>query len=276
MTKQNSTQDDFWTKAIHLVDLLAKPLVVISAVALLVEKELSLRNGWENSLEAPWGFLWGERLIAGLFTLEVLIRWWRSNPSYYGAPDTAYPLNVWGVIDLLAIVPFWVGFICPVEYLGMVRTLRMLRLLKFFRYSRGLQLTALKFYRAYHNMKGLVFSLGIVWVFFAVVCLELEHTKQPDKFGSLLDVAWFTIVTGTTVGYGDASPVTFAGKVFVGMMLVPIIGSFGMAISAFSAACDAVQELEDDPKIDPIEEWGKEREKMRTRRKAERDYSMLE
>ncbi|MEO2010169.1 MAG: ion transporter [Pirellulaceae bacterium] len=274
--EQNTQQHDIWDKAVHVVDLLVRPLVVISILLFLVEKELSLRNDWANSYESPWYYLWSERVIGVLFTLEIFIRWWRSNPFYYGAPDTSYPCNVWGLIDFVAIVPFWVGFICPVEFLGLVRSLRILRALKFFRYSRSLQLTALKFYRAYHNIKGLVFSVGIMWLFFAIVCLELERHDQPEKFGSLLDVAWFTIVTGTTVGYGDVSPSTFAGKVFVGLMLVPIIGSIGMAISAFSNACDTVQDLEDDPDIDPLEEWKKDREKMRNRRKLNSNYNMLE
>lgn len=267
---------DFWEKTINFIDWVAKPLIVVSIVMLLVEIELSLRNGWQDSYQSPWYYLWTERVIATLFTIEIMVRWWRSNPFYYGAPDTTYPFNFWGFIDAVAVIPFWIGFICPVEYLGIVRTLRILRALKFFRYSRGLQLTALKFYRAYHNLKGLVFSVGIVWLFFAIACLELERKEQPESFGSLLDVAWFTVVTGTTVGYGDASPVTIYGKIFVGVMLVPIIGSIGMAISAFSNACDSVQALEDDPSIDPIAEWKKERKRIKERRKLEKDYRMVE
>ena len=133
-----------------------------------------------------------------------------------------------------------------------------------------------EFYRAYHNLKGLAFSIGIMWLFFAIVCLELERAGQPDEFGSLVDVAWFTIVTGTTVGYGDASPSTFFGKLFVGLMLIPIIGSIGMAISAFSNACDTVQKLEDNPDIDPLEEWKKEHEKLRARRQVNNAYKMKE
>lgn len=268
--------DDTWTKVIAVIDATAKPLILFSVVMFLIEKELSLQYGWSDSYQAPPFFLWSERCVAFLFTMEVVVRWWRSNPLYYGAPNTSYPFNIWGLIDILAVLPFWIGFLCPIEYLGLVRTLRTLRLLKFFRYSRGLQLTALKFYRAYHNLKGLAFSIGVLWLFFAIVCLELEQPNQPDKLGTLVDVAWFTIVTGTTVGYGDASPSTFYGKLFVGLMLVPIIGSIGMAISAFSNACDAVQELEDDPAIDPLDEWRKERERMRARRKLNRAYRMLE
>jgi len=270
------TKQDLWTTIIKWVDRLAKPLIIISIILYLVEEELSLRHGWHDSLEAPKIFLWSERIIACLFTVEFFIRWIRSNPTYYGAPTTSYPFNIWGFIDFIAIAPFWAGFFVPAYLLGAVRAMRILRLAKFFRYSRSLQLTALKFYRAYHNLRGLVFSVGIIWLFFAVMCLTLEKEAQPDSFTSLIDAAWFTIVTGTTVGYGDTSPITIWGKIFVGLMLVPIIASIGMAISGFSNACDAVQEAEDDPSIDPLQVWKEEREKAKARAKADRDYYMEE
>lgn len=265
--------EERWNAVIRWIDHVAKPLTVISVVLYLIEGELSLRNDWDNSYESPWYFLWAERGVAILFTLEIVARWWRSNPRFYGAPNTAYPFNVWGGIDVLCVAPFWVGFVVPVSWLGVVRTFRILRLLKFFRYSRNLQLTALKFYRAYHNLKGILFSVGMVWLFFAVLTLNLEHGRNPD-FDSLSQSAWFTIVTATTVGYGDMSPVGPWGKVFVGLMLVPIISTMGMAFAAFANASDSVQQLEDDPNIDPIEEWQKERDRMRRRRQVDRQYQM--
>ena len=59
-------------------------------------------------------------------------------------------------------------------------------------------------------------------------------------------------------------------------MLVPIISTMGMAFAAFANACDTVQQLEDDPDIDPIAEWQKERERMRKRKSANRKYRMNE
>lgn len=275
MTQNNNgPRQDVAERIISLVDLIIKPLVVISIGMFLIELELSLHYEWENSLDAPKIFLWSERFIAVLFTAEFFARWWKHNPFSYSAPHNNYPFSVWGFIDFIAIVPFWAGMFVPVEYLGVVRSLRILRSLKFFRYSRELQLTALKFYRAYHNMKGLFFSIGFLWLFFAVICLELEREQQPETFGSLMDAAWFAIVTGTTVGYGDAFPVTIYGRLFVGLMLVPIIGSIGIAISAFTNACDAVQTLEDDPTIDPIKEWQRERERIVQRKRANRVYRM--
>ena len=272
----SKVSEERWNVAIRWIDHVAKPLVVFSVVLYLIEGELSLRNHWDGGYESHSFFLWSERVIASLFTLEIFVRWWRSNPTFYGAPNTSYPFNIWGAIDVLCVAPFWIGFLVPTSMLGIVRTFRIFRLLKFFRYSRTLQLTALKFYRAYHSFKGVAFALGVVWLFFAVICLNLEHKAQPDKFGSLLDGVWFTVVTATTVGYGDASPISLWGKVFVGLMLVPIISTMGMAFSAFSNACDTVQELEDDPNIDPIEEWKKERERVQQRKKADRTYHMDE
>ncbi len=266
------SKSDFWTVLIKAVDFCVKPLIFLTIILLLVEIELSYKYGWTSSKDAPPIFLIAERFIAGVFTLEILIRTVRANPLYHNSQNSLYPFNIWGLIDILAVLPFWLGFICPVQYLGLVRSCRILRALKLFRYSRGLQLTALKFYRAYHNMKGIVFSTGLIWLFFALICFELERNAQPEKFNSLLDAAWFTVVTGTTVGYGDISPVTFAGKVFVGLMLIPIIGTIGMVIAAFTSACDVVQKMEDDPNIDPIEEWHKEKQKMKEIRNLNKDY----
>ncbi|MAD80752.1 MAG: hypothetical protein CMJ50_07915 [Planctomycetaceae bacterium] len=267
---------DHRSAIIRWIDVCAKPLVVVSVAMYLIEGELSLRNDWDNSYESPSYFLWMERGIAGLFTLEIVARCWHRMSTVQSAPISSYPFNVWGAIDLIAVAPFWIGFFVPTAMLGVVRTLRVLRLLKFFRYSRTLQLTALKFYRAYHDLKGIAFSLGIVWLFFGVVCLNLEYPHQPEKFGSLVDAAWFTIVTATTVGYGDAAPIGIWGKVFVALMLIPVISTMGMAFSAFANACDSVQAIEDDPDIDPIEEWRKELKRTRLRKLADRKYRMDE
>ena len=261
---------------IQWIDVIAQPLVIISVILYLVEGELSLRNNWENSYDSPLAFLYLERAIAALFTTEIIVRWWRSKSRSDEGAGASYPFNVWGAIDLICVLPFWIGFFVPFETLGIIRTFRILRLLKLFRYSRNLQLTALKFYRAYHNLKGTLFALGVVWLFFAVVTLNLEHPEQSEKFGSLLDGAWFTIVTATTVGYGDASPTSVWGKVFVGLMLIPMVSTMGMAFAAFANASTTVQELEDDPEIDPIEEWKKERERMKRRKAANRNYQMKE
>lgn len=280
-------------KIIQFIDLIAKPLVLISILMYLVEEELSLRFSWQNSRESPWIFLWSERFVACLFTIEFIVRWFRAETQIdkdlktdsgaeiarrlrTGDPRYRYPFTLLGVFDFIAIFPFWIGFFVPTSWLGLIRTLRILRLLKFFRYSRSLQLTLIKFYRAYHNIKGIAFSVGIIWLFFAVVCLKLEYNSQPENFGSLFDAVWFTIVTGTTVGYGDSFPVSLPGKIFVGLMLVPIIATIGASIAAVNAAFDKVQAEEDDPSIDPLEVFNKERDRLKHIKELNRQYRTKE
>ncbi|HIK91012.1 MAG TPA: hypothetical protein EYG03_03335 [Planctomycetes bacterium] len=87
------------------VDKVTKPVVVISVILYLVEIELSLRNHWGNSHESPSFFLWSERLIAGLFTFEIFIRW-RRQRLRSDEMTTRYPFSIWGAIDLLCIAAF--------------------------------------------------------------------------------------------------------------------------------------------------------------------------
>lgn len=261
-----------WEALIDWVDLVTKPIIYLSVILLLVETEWGLREGWTNSYQSPAFFLWSERIFVLVFTVGILARWVVSNPTYYGTENTRYPLDIFGFIDVLSVLPFFIGFLVPEEWLGLVRTLRILRLFMLFRYSRDLQLTALKYYRAWHNCRGVVLSFMIPFLFFGMVFLALEHEAQPEEFNSLVQVAWFTVVTGTTVGYGDQSPVTVVGKIFVGMMLIPMIASLGMIISAFSEAATRVQEMEDDPDVDPIHEFRLERQRRRTRKMSGKEY----
>ncbi len=71
--------EDRWNTVIRWIDKLAKPFVIVSVVMYLIEGELSLRNDWNNSYESPPYFLWSERVIAVLFTVEIVVRWWRSS-----------------------------------------------------------------------------------------------------------------------------------------------------------------------------------------------------
>lgn len=140
--------------AIDVIDRLVKPLVWYSIAMLALECHLYPDTGSRSN--HPF-FLWSEWVVASVFTLEFFLRWFRH------AGQRFYPRTAFGVIDLIAILPFWVGFIPAVAgSLHLVRTLRVFRMLKFFRYSRGLQLMALRFYRAYFNLRPLMLATLMV------------------------------------------------------------------------------------------------------------------
>src|SRR5437868_7046086 len=102
-------------------DPLLKLLIWLSVALYLIE----LQTGSVNSRQGHPLSLWTERVIASVLTLEYIVRLMLLGLRYARSPL--------GLIDLAAVLPFWVGFFVPARWLGVVRALRVLRLLKYFR-----------------------------------------------------------------------------------------------------------------------------------------------
>lgn len=228
------------SESISKADVGLKFLIFYSVGMYLFE----MVQGTANSLESPAFFLWSERIVAALFTLEFVWRWKR-------APKT-YPKSAMAVVDLVAIIPFWIGFFVPTSWLGIIRTMRVFRLVKLFRYSRGLQLVALGFYRSFRQLKYLAFPVVIAVIFSTVAMYEAEHIAQPDAFDGLFNAFWFTTVTVTTVGYGDISPVTMPGKLIAMLTFLTVLSLFAGFIGVVGNAMSKVLDEEVDPDVDPI------------------------
>lgn len=239
-------------QVLAIVDRYLKFIVLFGTTIYLVE----ISTGVSDSYHSHPFFLWTERVIASIFTLEYVLRWIDDAHDNVG---WHYPYSPLGIIDLISILPFWVGFFVPVSFLHLIRTLRIFRLLKFFRYSRSLQLVALGFYRAWPALKPLCFSQMIIGMFCTVFIFEIESVAQPEKFRNLLDAAYFTMVTVATVGYGDLSPVTPLGKMATMFTILTALAVFAGMLGVLGSSFFKVMEEEIDPNIDPIEEYHKEK-----------------
>jgi len=250
MTQQKKYADFF-----PYLDNIIRPLVWYSVIVYIVE----ITTGSERSLTGHPFFLWSERIVACVFTFEYLIRWYRDN----GIKVSGYPKSALGIIDLLSVLPFWVGFAVPVSWLPIIRATRILRLLKYFRYSRSLQLVALGFYRTLPQLKALGFAMFIVGLFCAVAVYEAERHAQPEQYNNLFSAIWFTIVSASTVGYGDISPITLLGRGITIIMLVVTLALFGGIIGTLGSSFAKVLEEEADPTIDPIALFTKEKTKRK-------------
>lgn len=250
-------------KTLKLIDTVARPLVWISVILYLIE--LTLRT--ENSLESPSYFLWTERIIAGIFTLEYILRIYNDRTAPDDHPDFLtgnYTTSPLGIIDLFSVLPFWIGFFVPIQWTGVIRTLRIIRFGKFFRYSRHLQLVALGFYRAWPNLKALLFAFLIVGIFNTVLVHELEKKAQSDAFGDIGNCAWYVLVSATTVGYGDMSPSTHLGKLAASFtLLIPALMIYASIVGVVGAEFVKVVDEERDPTIDPLELFHTELERQR-------------
>lgn len=244
------------------LDPLCKVLIWYSILLYLIEIHL----GSANSRAGYPFFLWSERGVACFFTLEYLFRIYR-NPRQY-------PRSALGIIDALAVIPFWVGFFVPWEWLGVVRAARILRLLKYFRYSRSMQLVALVFYRVQQQIKSLAFAMVIVILFGAVTLYECEKNAAGTKFDSLFDS--FIKVALTTMNCAAVDPVTVSGKIFALLVFIPAMvifaGLIGVLASAFA---DVLGEFVN-PATDPYELFEQARRENAKVQRLESSYRSLD
>lgn len=181
-----------------------------------------------------------ECLTVALFTGELLLRLWLA-PDGLHDPVKArlgYLLSIYGVIDLIAVLPFFAAMIFPMDA-DWLRVLRLLRVLKLARYVPALGLFA----EVVRNerrplMAGLMVMLVLLLVNSAIM-YALERKAQPNSFSSIPHAMWWCIVTMASVGYGDMTPMTTAGKVFGGMVMLLGIAMFaipaGILATGFAA-----------------------------------------
>ena len=195
------------------VEGLLKALIVYSVIMYICEIDVEQTH---HSLEGRPFWIWSERIVASVFSIEVVLRWRRRGSSYL--------FSRMGLIDLISICPFWLGFLLPASALHLVRTMRILRLFKFYRYSSAMRQFLLGLSKARRRLAGTGMVLLILMLFSAVGMYELEGQAQPDQFGRLSDSLWWTTVTFTTVGFGDAYPVTLPGKFFAQVMMILGLG----------------------------------------------------
>ncbi len=169
-----------------------------------------------------------------IFTIEYIIRVWGS------CPRKGYILSFFGIVDLFAILPFYLVLGIDLRNLRAMRILRLVRIFKLARYSTAMR----RFHRAF------VISKEEIVLFMITACIMLyfsgmgiyyfEHNAQPEVFTSMFDGLWWAVATLTTVGYGDAYPITAGGKIFTFFILIIGLGIIavptGMVASALAKA----------------------------------------
>jgi len=188
--------------------------IVLNLVAISLESVDSLAE-----LYHPYFFAF-ELLSVGVFGLEYALRLWAA-PASGAAPTPLrarlrYALSFHGLVDLIAILPSLVAFFATGADLRWLRVLRMLRLFKISHYNSALEdlFSAL---REERSSFAAALYLFLIAFFIASTLMHLaERTLQPEHFGSIPAAMWWSIITLTTVGYGDVSPLSILGKIIGG------------------------------------------------------------
>ena len=164
-----------------------------------------------------------DQVILALFTVEYFVRLWSARRRL------RFIFSIYGLIDLLAILPFLLGAF-DIRFLRLIRWLRILRLARFFEQKT--------WFGQLSGYEGLIFG-RILFTLFSIIFIysgaiyQAEHVTNGENFSTFLDAVYFAVVTMTTVGFGDITPVTEAGRgltiamILTGIALIPTqVGNF--------------------------------------------------
>lgn len=189
-----------------------------------------------------------------IFTVEYILRIWTADLQYpeYGVIKSRlkYIFSFMAIIDLLAILPYYLPFITNVDFRSL-RTLRLFRMLRIFKLNRYISALNTVSQVLKKKKDQLISSFCVVVVLMLIASILMyyvEHDAQPDVFKNAFSGLWWAVATLTTVGYGDIFPITIAGKIIsafiailgIGLVAVPTgIISAGFSEELETKTCDS-------------------------------------
>lgn len=189
-----------------------------------------------------------ETVTVIIFSIEYLLRIWTADllyPSLSGVRARFRYMRSWmAIIDFLAIIPFYLPLLIPVNLLGVraVRLVRLLRVLKLNRYSEAMNAIGSVLKQKSHEIGVSLFFIGILMIISSLLIYYAEHDAQPDLFQNAFSGLWWAVATLTTVGYGDIYPVTVIGKILGAFIAISGIGMVAIPTGILSAGF--IQHLE--------------------------------
>lgn len=203
-------------------DYFIQILIVLSLLLLVIETE-----PWLKPEHLVWLHLIDKAIVI-VFTIEYIIRFWLNGKKF--------ALSFHGIIDLLAILPYYASLGAGFQSVRVFRLFRLLRLLKLARYTKALD----RILEALKSIKAELFVFGVINICFiylaAVLVYHAEHLAQPDSFGTISKALWWAIVTFTTIGYGDAYPVTQVGQIITSVLAMLGLGVVAIPTGLISSA----------------------------------------
>lgn len=203
-------------------------LVVLNLIAVALESVPTFQSNYGNWL---YNF---ELFSVIVFSFEYIARVW-SAPAKREIDLTNSPLKArvryifsfYGLIDLVAILPFYIQAFFPGLDLRVLRALRLLRILKLNHYNSALDDLFGAIVEEKKSFMTTLYIFSVAFVLSSSLIYYAEHKVQPEAFRSIPDAMYWSIITLTTVGYGDVSPITVFGK-----SIAAITAIFGVVVVA--------------------------------------------
>ena len=231
--KLRAIVEDNTTKKGKYFDYFIQLIIILSLISFSLETLPNITEEFRLVLEKF------EFVSIVIFSIEYVLR------VLVTKKPLRYIFSFYGIIDILAILPFYLNRFLDLRFLRAFRVFRIFRALKLIRYNKALN----RFNVAFKIVKEelILFFIVILIMLFIVSAgiYSFENQAQPEIFKSVFHSGWWSIVTLTTVGYGDVYPITLGGKVFTFFVLMIGIGVVAVPAGLVGTALSKARELED-------------------------------
>lgn len=213
----------------NYLDKFIYTLILLSIAAIIAEsfEAFNLRFGKYLSAFEIFTYV----IFSGEYIYRIIIsskeKSWKS-----------YVFSFFGIIDLLAIIPFFLPFLISIDArsLRVLRLVRLVNIIKIGRHNKAIN-SLIAVVKSVRVEVGVTMFTSIVAVVFAgILMYYAENEAQPDVFSNMGQSIWWAVATLTTIGYGDIYPVTAIGKLIASSLAFVGIGLVAIPAGLISAA----------------------------------------
>jgi voltage-gated potassium channel len=233
-----------YKKLSKIFDVFLIALIIVNVVAMMLETVPDIPAIWQYELHII------EMVSVLIFTVEYFLRLYGSasapNRPNHERTTTwqkrwTYLKSPMALVDLMAILPFYLSVFVAFD-LRILRIFRVMRILKIGRYSRSMQTLVTVLRNESHSLIAAL-SVLLLFTIIAATCIYyIEHAV----FSSIPASLWWALVTLTTVGYGDAVPITALGKIFGGLITIMGICFYALPAGILSSSYTSQMQLKRD------------------------------
>ena len=226
-------------KVSSFVDRFLTILIITNVLAVSLESVETIGSAFRQEFAAF------EMFSIIVFGTEYILRLWSAVAKEDSAHKTPfgkrieYILSFNGLVDLAALLPSLISMFVGSADLRWIRVVRILRLLKMSNYSTALEDLGSAIYEERQSFLAALYLFTLALFIASALMYVLEHQAQPEAFASIPESMWWALITLTTVGYGDVSPITTLGKMvgaltaLIGVCTVALLT--GIIASAFTS-----------------------------------------
>jgi voltage-gated potassium channel len=198
------------TRSGRIFDIILMIAIVLSIIVVMLDSVAWIHDKYGNPLYlAEW-------IFTILFTVEYILRIMTAHSKW------RYIFSFYGIIDLLAILPTYISlFLVGYQYLIIIRVLRLLRVFRILKLYRFIGASSHLVESIKESRHKIAVFLSAVMAIVVVMGAAMYLIEGPENgFRSIPESIYWAIITLTTVGYGDITPVTALGKTLASMVMI--------------------------------------------------------